>query len=92
MRAEEADLPIRLAIEIAQLREKQGLSQKELAERAGTKQQVISRIEKLEHTNLTFSSGLQIAKNMFLKQVRETVKKSLSHKGNLGLFQTAKQH
>lgn len=58
---EEADLPVRLAIEIAKLRKKRGLSQKELARKAKTKQQVISRIENLDQTNLTMGTLQKIA-------------------------------
>ncbi len=59
---EDADLPVRLAIQIAKLREKRGLSQKELAQKLGTKQQVISRIEKFRQTNLTLETLQKIAR------------------------------
>lgn len=58
---EEADLPIRLAIEIAGLREKKGLTQQELAKRIGTKQQVVSRIEKMGE-NFTIGTLQKIAR------------------------------
>lgn len=48
---EEADLPVRLAIMIAKIREKLGLTQGELAKRMGTKQQVVSRLESGEEIN-----------------------------------------
>ncbi|MBI4064173.1 MAG: helix-turn-helix domain-containing protein [Elusimicrobia bacterium] len=57
---EEAELPIRLAIEIARLREKKGLTQHELAKKIGTKQQVVSRIEKLGE-NFTIGTLQRIA-------------------------------
>lgn len=57
---EGADLPIRLAIEIARLREKKGLTQQELAKKIGTKQQVVSRIEKLGE-NFTLGTLQRIA-------------------------------
>ena len=57
-----ADLPIRIAIEMAKLREKAGLSQKELAKKINTKQQVVSRIENFRHTNLTIGTLQKAAK------------------------------
>lgn len=58
---EEEDLPARLAIRIAELRQKEGLSQAELAKRLGAKQQLIARIESLDHTNMTLSTLQKIA-------------------------------
>jgi ribosome-binding protein aMBF1 (putative translation factor) len=58
---EDADIPVRLAIEIAKIREKKGISQKTLANKIGTRQQVISRIENLEQTNMTIATLQQIA-------------------------------
>ncbi|MCL5055058.1 MAG: helix-turn-helix domain-containing protein [Firmicutes bacterium] len=58
---EEADFPVRLAIVISKLREKKGLSQEELAQKVGTKQQVISRIEQLQQTNLTLAMLQKLA-------------------------------
>jgi ribosome-binding protein aMBF1 (putative translation factor) len=42
---EHADRTIRLAMEIHRLREKRGLSQRELAERLGTTQSAVARLE-----------------------------------------------
>lgn len=42
---EEARIQVRLAVMIAQLREKRGLSQRDLAEKTGFKQPQIARIE-----------------------------------------------
>ena len=58
---EDNDLPVRLAIQIAKLREKRGLSQKDLAHKLGTKQQVISRIESFQQMNLTLGTLQKIA-------------------------------
>ncbi len=46
-----ADLPVRIAIALAQLRERRGLTQGQLAKRMGTTQQVVSRLEKGEEIN-----------------------------------------
>ena len=59
---EEADLPVRLAIEIAKLREREGLTQADVARKLGTTQQVISRIEKCNQNNLTVGTLQKIAK------------------------------
>ncbi len=58
---EAEDLPARLALRIAELRQKEGLSQAELAKRLGAKQQLIARIESLDHTNMTLSTLQKIA-------------------------------
>lgn len=42
---EEADLPVRLAIQIAEAREKAHMTQAQLARKLGTRQQAISRLE-----------------------------------------------
>ena len=41
--------------------EKEGLSQADLAKRLGAKQQLIARIESLDHTNMTLSTLQKIA-------------------------------
>lgn len=48
---EEADLPVRVALMIAKIRETLGITQAELARRMGTKQQVVSRLESGEDIN-----------------------------------------
>lgn len=58
---EAEDLPARLALRIAELRQKQGLSQTDLATRLGATQQLIARIESLDHTNLTLATLQKIA-------------------------------
>lgn len=50
-----------IALSIAELRRKQGLSQKELAKRLHTKQQCISRIEQPENENITIGTLDKIA-------------------------------
>ena len=56
----EADLPIRLAIQIAEAREKAHLTQAQLARKIGTKQQAISRVESGEQ-NITIGLLQKIA-------------------------------
>ena len=63
------DLPARLAVKIAELRQKQGLSQAELARRLGAKQQLIARIESLDHTNMTLSTLQKIAQALHKRLV-----------------------
>jgi ribosome-binding protein aMBF1 (putative translation factor) len=46
-----SELPVRLAVRIAQLREAGGLTQKDLAHRMKTRQQVVSRLERGEDIN-----------------------------------------
>lgn len=57
---EDADLPVRLAIQIAKARERAHLSQAQLARKIGTKQQAISRIESGNH-NITIEFLQRIA-------------------------------
>ena len=57
----EAELPARIAIAVAQLRERQGITQKRLAREVGVKQQVISRLEDPEKSNMTLATLNKIA-------------------------------
>ncbi len=50
-----------LAIQIAQLRQKQGLSQKDLAKRLKTTQQTVSRIENVSNKSLSLNTLLKLA-------------------------------
>jgi ribosome-binding protein aMBF1 (putative translation factor) len=50
-----------LAIQIAQLRQKQGLSQKDLAKSLKTTQQTVSRIENIDNKSLSLSTLLKLA-------------------------------
>jgi len=52
---------LKLAIKIAALREQKGLSQQELAQRMGTSQQAISRIESGEYEGFTLKTLEKIA-------------------------------
>jgi DNA-binding XRE family transcriptional regulator len=52
---------IKLAMKIAELREKKGLSQQELAKLMGTSQQAISRIESGEYEGFTLKTLEKIA-------------------------------
>jgi len=56
------DIRARLALIIAEKRHKLGVSQAELARRIHTKQQVVSDIETLRHSNITILTLDKIAK------------------------------
>jgi ribosome-binding protein aMBF1 (putative translation factor) len=56
------DIRARLALLIAERRHKMGVSQAELARRIHTKQQVVSDIETLRHSNITILTLDKIAK------------------------------
>ena len=56
------DIRARLALLIAEKRQKLGVSQAELARRIHTKQQVVSDIETLRHANITILTLDKIAK------------------------------
>jgi DNA-binding XRE family transcriptional regulator len=58
---EEEKQALMLAIKIAELREKKGLSQQQLAELMGTSQQAISRIESGEYEGFTLKTLEKIA-------------------------------
>jgi len=58
---EEEKQALKLAIMIAELREKKGLSQQQLAKLMGTSQQAISRIESGEYEGFTLKTLEKIA-------------------------------
>ena len=58
---EEEKQALKLAIKITELREKQGLSQQQLAKLMGTSQQAISRIESGEYEGFTLKTLEKIA-------------------------------
>ncbi len=58
---------LQLAIEIAALRERKGLSQQDLAKRMGTSQQAISRIESGQYEGFTLKTLEKIAEATGMK-------------------------
>jgi len=58
---QEERLALMLAMKIAKLREKKGLSQQQLAKLMGTSQQAISRIESGEYEGFTFKTLEKLA-------------------------------
>ena len=64
---EEERQALQLAIKIAALREQKGLSQQELAERMGTSQQAISRIESGQYEGFTLKTLEKIAEATGMK-------------------------
>ncbi len=66
---ESEDLPARLALKIAMLRQKRRMTQTALAHKLGTKQQLISRIESLKHTNITLETLQEIARALHCRLV-----------------------
>ncbi len=64
---EKADQAIDLAFQILNLREKAGLTQKQLAEFVGTKQSNISRIESADYTGYTWTTLEKVAKALKAK-------------------------
>jgi len=59
---DEEDVYSRLAIQIAKLREQQGLSQKDLAKRLRTSQQMISRLEDPHNRSFSLHTLVKLAK------------------------------
>ncbi len=59
---DEEDVYARLAIQIAKLREEQGLNQKELAKRLHTSQQMISRLEDPCNRSFSLNTLVKLAK------------------------------
>lgn len=66
---EAEDVYVKLAIQIAQLREKRGWSQKDLARKLHTTQQTISRIENPENGSLSLGTLIKLAE-AFHKQLK----------------------
>jgi len=60
-RYQEERQALKLAIKIAQLREKKGLSQQQMAKLMGTSQQAVSRIESGEYEGFTLKTLEKIA-------------------------------
>ena len=58
---EEEDIKARLALRIAEIRRRKGISQSHLARKLHTTQQVISDIETFKHPNLTLLTLQRIA-------------------------------
>jgi DNA-binding XRE family transcriptional regulator len=59
---QEEQLALKLALKIAKLRDKKGLSQQEMAKLMGTSQQAISRIESGDYAGFTLKTLEKIAK------------------------------
>lgn len=66
---DEEDFFAKLAIQIAKLREEQGVSQKDLAKRLRTAQQTISRLEDPHNRSFSLSTLVKLAK-AFHKKLR----------------------
>ena len=57
----EEDFYVRIAIQIAKLREEQGISQQELARRLHTSQQMVSRLEDTSNKSFTLKTLIKLA-------------------------------
>lgn len=66
---DEEEVFAQLAIQIAQLREKQGLSQKELAKKLHTTQQMVSRLENPHNQSLSLGTLVRLAR-VFQKKIQ----------------------
>lgn len=58
---DEEDVYTRLAVQIAKIREEQGLSQKDLAKRLHTSQQMVSRLEDSANRSLSIQTLAKLA-------------------------------
>ena len=56
------EIPTRLAVKIAMMRDQQGLTQRALARKLGVSQQAISRLEDQEAANYTLATLQKVAK------------------------------
>ncbi len=59
---DDEDFYARLAIQIAKLREEQGISQQELAKRLHTSQQMVSRLEDINNRSFTLGTLIKLAR------------------------------
>ncbi len=59
---DEEDVFARLAVEIAKVREEQGISQRELAERLHTTQQTVSRLENPRNRSFSLTTLIKLAR------------------------------
>ena len=59
---DEADFFVRLAVQIAKLREEEGLSQQDLAKRLRTSQQMISRLEDVHNRSFSLRTLIKLAR------------------------------
>lgn len=59
---DEEDVFARLAVEIARIREEQGLTQKDLARRLHTSQQTVSRLENPGNQSFSLNTLLKLAR------------------------------
>ena len=59
---DEEDVFARLAVEIAKVREEQGISQRELAERLHTTQQTVSRLENPRNRSFSLATLIKLAR------------------------------
>lgn len=64
---DEEDVYTRLAVQIAKIREEQGLSQKDLAKRLHTSQQMVSRLEDSANRSLSIQTLAKLAKALHKK-------------------------
>ncbi len=59
---DDEDFYVRLAIQIAKLRQEQGISQQELARRLHTSQQTVSRLEDINNRSFTLGTLIKLAR------------------------------
>ena len=64
---DEEDIYARLAVQIAKIREEQGMSQKDLAERLHTSQQMVSRLEDPANRSLSLQTLIKLAEALHKK-------------------------
>lgn len=64
---EEEDIYVKLAVEIARIREEQGLTQKDLARRLRTSQQTVSRLEHPANQSFSLNTLIKLARVLHKK-------------------------